>query len=795
MNMPTVPNVSIPNVNLPKVPFVGGSDKNQTSYAMDSSALHHSRTAASGDDEEAGDSNRKSNRGDGFVDEPARHSRTWEEKEKEESFTLEEDLYSLMYLCRPYSITMLVVMSVFLLQIFILALILADLTWDAPTYSEVVFFPLQVPIDIDTTVAVAQCVSLIVATIKEEDIFVSLKALIIVGHDERVSVRFPGATPFKWWLANTFRFITGLGNVVVSFYFIVGSDNVLDIFESFAALEFVSYIDNMVFKLARWGYTGKVLQRMTIKVESVQMENRREKGRWWAVLVVIFLSLTIIPLITLWSKVIIAQGNGFYLEKSISASVLVRFGDEDLALSKSTEFIFADTARDLTSFDQSNPPELKYAYFSGNYKISYEDNKLDRHNGRPVYFERNAALCKTDPACGMFYYCEEIGTWVYTIRSLGTARKELDKCKWGWLAQSQQTEVYSLEEVPDAGWKVFTGVMTETTVFITSDSCYLDSDCSLNGVCEEGTCNCFENWQGRRCDVPSPYCPAIAFVDYGKSSYDYTFVVSYELAKNDDDSPLEVYDRPVYYRTTQVAISTCPSGTNYEIYLYTGRRWFMSNWCEEDLKRYFNEDGEFRMEENLHAFWDNVLGLEIRWFSELTDSYAGTGLQMFEIRDSYSTGSGTGFGVFFESDGTFECLDVPCAGNSMVCGRKGACEKYIWESKVDSTNKTFHKCACTDYYGGIFCQFSPYGEYTRDHFEAFQSNATAALEPSPYEYQSRYWQPLLAAGVAPNASITTQQDLVNGDNTGGEVSTAPNSSGAGNIFSNRSSSATEEGEL
>ena len=74
------------------------------------------------------------------------------------------------------------------------------------------------------------------ATFKEEDIFYSLKALVIVGHDERVSVRFPGATPFKWWLANFFRFLTGVGNILVSFYFIVGADSVLDIFEGFAAM-------------------------------------------------------------------------------------------------------------------------------------------------------------------------------------------------------------------------------------------------------------------------------------------------------------------------------------------------------------------------------------------------------------------------------------------------------------------------------------------------------------------------------------------------------------------------------
>ena len=666
MNVPNLPNVSIP-----------GTKKKATEYSMDSSAIHNSRTRADGDDHDEEQPVHNSGTLDAiggfFKDEgeEAKRERTWEEKEKETSFTLEEDLYSLMYLCRPFSISMLVTVSVFLLQIFILGLILADLTSEAPTYSEIVFFPLEVPINIATTVAVAQCVSLIVATIKEEDIFVSLKALIIVGHDERVSVRFPGATPAKWWLANTFRFITGLGNVIVSFYFIVGADNVLDIFESFAALEFVSYIDNMVFKLARWGYIGKVLQRMTIKVESVQMENRRERGRWWIVLTIIFLGLTIIPLIFFWSKVLIGQNNGFYLEKSISASVLVRFGDDDLNLPKGVEFIFDGSSQDLSSFDQSDPPELQYSFFSGSYTISYENDNLQTAGGRPVYFERNATLCKDDPACGIFYYCEEIGTWVFTIPSLGTARKELDKCKWGWLAQSKQTEVYSLAEVPDSEWKVFTGVVKETTISITSNSCDLDSDCSLNGVCEEGICDCFENWQGRTCNVAAPFCPAIAFVNYGKSSYEYEFVTSYELGKNDDGSPILVYDRPVYYRTLNVTASTCPSGKNYQIYLYTGRRWFMSNWCEENLARYIDNDRVFRMEENLHAFWDNVLGLEIKWFSELTDSYAGLGLQMYEVRDSYSSGSETGFGVFFLTDGTFECMDVPCVDDPMVCCGKG----------------------------------------------------------------------------------------------------------------------------
>ncbi|CAB9527829.1 expressed unknown protein [Seminavis robusta] len=191
--VPKVPSVPIPDMDIPFVP-----KSNKTSYSMEASEINNS-TDIYGNDEEAGNKRAKSE---------APHDRTWEEKEKEESFELEEDLYSLLYLARTCSMTTFVTVGVFLLQMFILGLIFADLTAEAPVHKEVVFFPLEVPVDIPTTVAVAQFVSLLVATIKEEDIFVSLKALIVVGHDERVSVRFPGATPLKWWIANTLRFLT-----------------------------------------------------------------------------------------------------------------------------------------------------------------------------------------------------------------------------------------------------------------------------------------------------------------------------------------------------------------------------------------------------------------------------------------------------------------------------------------------------------------------------------------------------------------------------------------------------------
>lgn len=145
-----------------------------------------------------------------------------------------------MYLCRVYSLTFFISVSIWVLQLFILFLALTDLASDAPVFSDIISFPIDVPMDIPWQVVAAQIVSIFVATLKEEDIFVSLKALLLVGHDERVNQRFEGATVHKWWMSNIMRLVEGLGTVLVSFYFIVQADSVLSIFQNFVALEFIS---------------------------------------------------------------------------------------------------------------------------------------------------------------------------------------------------------------------------------------------------------------------------------------------------------------------------------------------------------------------------------------------------------------------------------------------------------------------------------------------------------------------------------------------------------------------------
>jgi hypothetical protein len=192
----------------------------------------------------------------------------------------------------------------------------------------------------------------------------------------------------------------------------------------------------------------------------------------------------------------------------------------------------------------------------------------------------------------------------------------------------------------------------------------------------------------------------------------------------------------------------------------------------------------------------------MKWFSELTTSYTGTGLQMFEVRDSYATGTRASYGIFIVSQGSFECLNMPCSDDKDVCGRKGTCAKREFRSQLPGNNNatmTLNYCNCSDYFGGFYCQFNPYSKYTVKHFQEFQANASAGdLQiPSHYEYQALYWEPLVESGASVNVpqvqegteandTVVTVSPLNSGE------STNTSTSGSGNIFNQ---SASGEGEL
>ena len=66
--------------------------------------------------------------------------------------------------------------------------------------------------------------------------------------------------PFVWYGSNGLRCLEGCASFLATFLLIVTSETVVDVLLTFSAIHFVSYLDNVVFWLARVGYFGRTVQ-------------------------------------------------------------------------------------------------------------------------------------------------------------------------------------------------------------------------------------------------------------------------------------------------------------------------------------------------------------------------------------------------------------------------------------------------------------------------------------------------------------------------------------------------------
>ena len=80
-----------------------------------------------------------------------------------------------------------------------------------------------------------------------------------------------------------------------------------------------------------------------------------------------------------------------------------------------------------------------------------------------------------------------------------------DGCQW--LARSHETSGFDLLDVANENkWKIWTGKIIDTDISIQCNKCSEDTDCNLNGVCnEDGKCKCNVDegveYLGTHCEV------------------------------------------------------------------------------------------------------------------------------------------------------------------------------------------------------------------------------------------------------------------------------------------------------
>jgi len=202
--------------------------------------------------------------------------------------------------------------------------------------------------------------------------------------------------------------------------------------------------------------------------------------------------------------------------------------------------------------------------------------------------------------------------------------------------RSPITQASVLDEAPKDGWRIWTGTLGFASDFsISCAECNDSLDCGVDrGECSDGECKCHNGFVGDFCsEETASNCFLLdLFKDTGES-----YGLTYATAAED----WTVYGRPVYFRVDG------ENGTNIEVLLYTGRRWY-------DLLLNISTD-EQELGDDGHAYWGNLLLDATEWYSEVTSSYLPTGpLKWYEVGESQNAGNYGPFGREIKFDQRFE---------------------------------------------------------------------------------------------------------------------------------------------
>jgi len=217
---------------------------------------------------------------------------------------LSQDSYSLMILSKPLkSQNWWYGLSVFTFQAILFLMIIHGLIIQPSTDTDAI---LKVPINISSTVRLAQFIAFFVSVIMTKDLTESVKCLTLLlatntkkNHDLILSYANSSSTSIHrsstdegtndssnsnkdrksqdklyhrmcLW-PNVLKFLQGCLALFTSFVVIVQSSNVIDLFKDFLALQVVSSLDNYCFWLCTQGFFGKYLQERTNQLKNLTL--------------------------------------------------------------------------------------------------------------------------------------------------------------------------------------------------------------------------------------------------------------------------------------------------------------------------------------------------------------------------------------------------------------------------------------------------------------------------------------------------------------------------------------------
>ena len=438
--------------------------------------------------------------------------------EDSQELSLAEDTFSFLISSHICSMPFLSGALVFLFKNLIFCLLLFNLINIHGTD----FNRLGVPVSVETVVAVMQCLALGICVLGRHEL-VTAVILLYQGYNPDMLMVYGrsgqgGGTRFQWALSMLCSGIGGLLGLTVSFLLIVTAESVLDVLLSFAAVSFVSSLDQGAFYLAQMGFFGTANKIESILVTEATYAVRKGSSRRLAFrLKAAGLLVVLIVVLSVWAQINDLQRRGHYMTHSL-----------------------------FVQFDDELQPLL--AAHSGYYTSNNNFGFLEDREGQ-----------------GKFGYCRRRQEWTFFLEGD-------DPCDYGnVLVKSSASESIDIADHVEPWFVAF----PNATHFLPMENFRLDVGCWDEDDCGGGTGECIRN----RCICPSGYsgfrcerhhaiaCPRIE-LDDGGGLWATSFPTERQVATGFErlSSQSLFYDRPIFY-----------DASSMDVLLFTGLRWAMTN--------------------------------------------------------------------------------------------------------------------------------------------------------------------------------------------------------------------------
>ena len=460
---------------------------------------------------------------------------------------------------------------------------------------------------------------------------------------------------FHWWFFSNFmRLSEGIISSIVFFFIIVQSDNIVTLFKDFAAMTFISSLDNVAYTIVEMGVLGKTMKSATerediiiraCEVEQSDKELSRLKTCFKTPIVILFCWMVLFYSAWAWIAVV-PQIHGNYLCQKI----YIQLGDGE--------------NQDLPFF--SGVYELdKSDGFQDSYATRYTENKISLNNNRIPVVVR---------------YCFGKKYWIFTFSSEDECENENR-----FLVKSEtvndQTQ-FDLLMVPDDAWSARHNSNDDTdTFFLLSHAPFVQ---------------CIDK-ESVRLSLPPNLCENIE-TDERKQFGNFTSARNWSnqfqlLKKNDADdnesgeTHIKVHDHPVYYSDLT---------DQRELIFFTGSRWALTttDYLEKEFKS-ITELGRY-LEREFNCYYSNFTSVfvsETVSFDTPSDTMSPVGLWWY---NSYTNS---------KSSANLNSQVTPI----FICSRCDNSANPCFFTEAGNTCQEDGTCRCHESTGTL-CQVIPSGD-------------------------------------------------------------------------------------